>query len=296
VKNKTVILITGPTASGKTSLALTTAQHYKTEIISADSRQCFIELNIGVAKPSLSELASVKHYFINSHSIHDEVNAVTFAQYATNAAEKIFSGHDVLVMAGGTGLYIKAFLEGLDDIPTIPAAIRENIVTQYEQNGLQWLQEQVRENDPDYFNKGENSNPQRLMRALEVKAGTGKSITAFHGTLKGSGAADKYKVQKYAIDISREELYENINQRVDAMMNEGLLEEVKSLVPYKHLNALQTVGYTELFDHLDGKCSLEEAVNKIKQNTRNYAKRQMTWFRKDKEINYINKIEEIIKT
>ena len=292
MKTKTVILITGPTASGKTSLAISVAQHYNTEIISADSRQCFIEMNIGVAKPSAEELAAVPHHFINSHSIHDDVNTVTFAQYANEAAEKIFADRDVLVIAGGTGLYIKAFLEGLDEIPGISADIRENILKQYELNGLEWLQDEVRVADPDFYAKGENKNPQRLMRALEVKRGTGRSIKDFHN-LAGSGAAEKYHVKKFAIDVSREQLYSNINARVDKMMDEGLLEEVRSLVPYKHLNALQTVGYTELFDHLDGIMSLPAAVEKIKQNTRNYAKRQITWFRKDKGIEWINSAEQV---
>jgi tRNA dimethylallyltransferase len=287
VNTKTVILITGPTASGKTSLALQTAKHYQTEIISADSRQCFIEMNIGVAKPSAQELAAVPHHFINSHSIHDEVNAATFAQYASDAAEKIFRNHDVLVMAGGTGLYIKAFLEGLDNIPAIPASVRQNISTQYEEKGLTWLQDQVQIIDPKFFAEGEIKNPQRLMRALEVKLGTGKSIKDFHSAA-GSGASEKYHVLKYAIDLSRGQLYENINARVDRMMEDGLLEEVRALIPFRNLNALQTVGYSELFDYFDGTLGLEEAVNKIKQNTRNYAKRQVTWFKKDKHINWLS--------
>ena len=244
-------------------------------------------MNIGVAKPSAHELEAVPHHFINSHSIHQEVNAATFALYANEAAEKIFEKNDVLVMVGGTGLYIRSFLEGLDDIPEVSADIRENILKQYEQQGLQWLQEEVRANDPEFFLKGEIKNPQRLMRALEVKLGTGRSIKDFHSKVLAGGVAEKYKVVKYAIDISREQLYDNINSRVDMMMQNGLLEEVKALVPYRNLNALQTVGYTELFDHLDGKLSLNEAVEKIKQNTRNYAKRQMTWFRKEKGIQWI---------
>ena len=287
MNTKTVILITGPTASGKTSLALQTAKHYQTEIISADSRQCFIEMNIGVAKPSAHELAAVPHHFINSHSIHDEVNAAAFAQYASDAAEKIFRNHDVLVMAGGTGLYIKAFLEGLDSIPAIPASVRQNISIQYEEKGLTWLQDQVRIVDPKFFAEGEIKNPQRLMRALEVKLGTGKSIKDFHSSA-GSGASEKYHVLKYAIDLSRGQLYENINARVDSMMEDGLLEEVRALIPFRNLNALQTVGYSELFDYFDGTLGLEEAVNKIRQNTRNYAKRQMTWFRRDKDIIWIS--------
>lgn len=290
MNTKTVILITGPTASGKTSLALQTALRYNTEIISVDSRQCFVEMNIGVAKPSSEELAAVPHYFINSHSIHDDVNALTFAQYANYAAEKIFEHHDVLVMAGGTGLYIKAFLDGLDDIPSIPPHIRDHIQKQYEEKGSQWLQDEIRASDPKFFAEGEIKNPQRLMRALEVKLATGRSIKDYHSSSgsSGAGAANKYNVLKYAIDIPREQLYQHINNRVDKMIRDGLVEEVRSLLRFRNLNALQTVGYSELFDYFDGKIALEEAINKIKQNTRNYAKRQITWFKKDKQIKWIS--------
>ena len=247
-------------------------------------------MNIGVAKPLPEQLASVHHYFINSHSIHDEVNAATFAEYATDAAEKIFVDHEVLILTGGTGLYIKAFLEGLDDIPAISPGIRENIVKQFDEKGLQWLQDEVKTADAKFFSEGEIHNPQRLIRALEVKLGTGRSIKDFHGKNRVN---DNYNVAKYAIDVPREQLYANINNRVDEMMNAGLLEEVSSLLAFRNLNALHTVGYSELFDHIDGKISLKDAVEKIKQNTRNYAKRQMTWFRKDKEIKWISKLEEI---
>ena len=248
-------------------------------------------MNIGVAKPSPEQLAAVHHYFINSHSIHKEVNAATFAEFANDAAEKIFVDHEVLILTGGTGLYIKAFLEGLDDIPTISPGIRENIVKQFDEKGLQWLQDEVKTADAKFFSEGEIHNPQRLMRALEVKLGTGKSIKDFHGK---NPVNEKYNVMKYAIDIPREQLYTNINNRVDEMMNAGLLEEVRSLLTFRNLNALQTVGYTELFDHLDGKISLKDAVEKIKQNTRNYAKRQMTWFRKDKEIVWVHNFDDVI--
>lgn len=249
-------------------------------------------MNIGVAKPSPHELADVPHHFVNSHSIHDEVNAATFAKYAFDVAEKIFETRDVVVMAGGTGLYIKAFLEGLDDIPSIPSSVRAAILNQFEERGLHWLQDEVRATDPKFFAEGEIKNPQRLMRALEVKLGTGKSIKEFH-TSSGGGAAEKYRVLKYAIDIPREHLYNNINARVDKMVSQGLVEEVRSLLPFRNLNALQTVGYSELFDYFDGKVSLEEAINKIKQNTRNYAKRQLTWFRKDRELVWVAPLEEI---
>lgn len=292
---KTVILITGPTASGKTSLALHVAQHLKTEIISVDSRQCYTEMTIGVAKPGEAELAAVPHHFINSHSIHEEVNAVTFANYAHAAAEKIFSNHDHLVMAGGTGLYIKAFLEGLDDIPGIQPSVREQIFRQYEAEGIEWLQREVATADPKFYEQGEIKNPQRLMRALEVVRGTGRSIKDFHKKMGAGAAADKYVIRKFAIDISRDTLYNNINSRVETMMENGLLEEASVLAPFRNLNALQTVGYTELFEHFDGSISLEEAVGRIKTNTRHYAKRQLTWFRKDEEIAWIGDIDRLLE-
>ncbi len=284
MKRKTVILITGPTASGKTSLAINLAQKHGTEIISADSRQCFIEMNIGVAKPSSQELAAVKHHFINSHSIHEDVNAVTFEKYALSAVENIFRDNDIAVMVGGTGLYIKAFCEGLDEMPAIPGSVRENIINGYNQHGLEWLQQQVKLNDPLFFNEGEIQNPQRLMRALEIKLVTGKSIKELQ---RKKPVERNFEIIKYAIDLPKEKLHNNINVRVDKMMEDGLLEEVKSLIPFRRLNALQTVGYSELFDYLDEKTSLQEAVERIKINTRQYAKRQLTWFRKDEEIKWI---------
>jgi tRNA dimethylallyltransferase len=293
VNNKTVILLTGPTASGKTSMAIELAQKFHTSIISADSRQCYREMNIGVAKPSAQQLAAVHHYFINSHSIFDPVNAATFAQAASQAATDILSNTNVAIMTGGTGLYIKAFLEGLDDIPSIPDNIHTNIAEEYEAKGITWLQEQLKEKDPLYYSKGEIMNPQRSMRALEVKLATGRSIKEFYTSPSQKNITRDYSVLKFAIDIPREELYDNINNRTHNMIEEGLLEEVRSLLPHRKLNALQTVGYNELFDYIDGKLTLSAAVDKIKQNTRNYAKRQLTWFRKDKDIRWIRSEKEI---
>lgn len=253
------------------------ARQHNTSIISADSRQCFRELNIGVAKPSPAELKEVSHYFINSHSIHDTVTAATFADYAEAALQEIFADSDVAVMAGGTGLYIKAFLEGFDEIPEVPVSLRQTIRDDFNTKGMEWLKNEVRVNDPVYFQQGETTNPQRMMRALEVKLATGKSIRDFQTSRRKTR---DFTVENIAIEPPREQLYQNINERVDRMMEEGLLAEAKALVPFRHLNALQTVGYTELFDYFDGKYSLAEAVEKIKQNTRNYAKRQMTWMRK----------------
>ena len=284
MKSKTVIVIAGPTAVGKTSLAIDLAKHFHTQIISADSRQCFRELNVGVAKPTEDQLHQVKHYFINSHSIHEELNAAIFEQYALQSVESIFMHHDVAVMVGGTGLYIQAFCEGLDQIPQISPGIREKIKANYERAGLGWLQEQVRSKDPEYFETGEIENPQRLMRALEVVSETGKSIRQFQRNKK---ATRSFSIIKIGLQLSKEQLHSNIHHRVDEMMRNGLLAEVESLVPFQSLPALRTVGYTELFSYLEGKMPLEAAVELIKANTRQYAKRQLTWFRKDALITWI---------
>ena len=283
---KSVIIIAGPTASGKTALAIQVAKYYNTEIISADSRQCYKELNIGVARPSPEELKEVRHHFIATHSIHEKVTAATFEQYALQKVNELFQRHDVVIMTGGTGLYIKAFVEGMDEIPDVPEVVRHEIITSYNQNGLEWLQEQVQELDPIYFDRGETKNPQRLMRALEVFKATGRSILSFQ---KKKIVKRDFPVVKIAIDISKEDLHRNINHRVDQMVDHGLEEEVLSLIPYSHLNALQTVGYKELFDHFNGEISFDEAINEIKKNTRQYAKRQLTWFRKDPEWEWVNK-------
>jgi tRNA dimethylallyltransferase len=298
-KNKTVIIIVGPTASGKTSVAIRMAEHFQTEIISADSRQCFRELNIGVARPSEKELQTVKHHFIASHpiaigSVHDNVNAGTFEQYALQKTNELFKTHDVVIMTGGTGLYIKAFSEGLDEIPDVPDEIRASIISTYKEKGLEWLQKEIQEKDMAFYKSGDNQNPQRLMRALEVAEFTGKSILEFR---KGKKEKRNFNIIKIGLELSKEELHRNINARVNKMIEAGLIDEVKSLKPYKHLNALQTVGYLEIFDYLDGKITLQEATELIKKNTRQYAKRQMTWFKKDKEIRWysptdIEKIKE----
>ncbi len=280
MKEKTLILVAGPTASGKTSCALSLARSHSTSVISADSRQCFKELNIGVAKPSPAELAEVRHYFINTHSIHDTVNAMTFAEYAGHALNEVFQSNNIAVMAGGTGLYIKAFLEGFDDIPDVPPEIRNRVKEDYELKGREWLQKELQEKDPVYYEKGEIMNPQRMMRALEVKLATGRSIREFQNA--SAGRRHDFSIKNITLNPPRETLYNNINQRVDEMMGKGLVEEARALLPFRHLNALQTVGYTEMFDYFDGKYSLPEAVEKIKQNTRNYAKRQLTWLKKVK--------------
>jgi len=284
-KNKTVIIVCGPTAAGKTSVAIELAKKFETEIISADSRQCFKELNIGVARPSEMELQAVKHYFIASHSIHDPVNAGSFEQYALQNVNEIFRTHNIAIMVGGTGLYIKAFCEGMDEMPGVPAEVRRSIVMNYEKNGLEWLQRETQKKDPAFYKTGEIQNPQRLMRALEVAEATGQSILEFR---KGKAVQRDFNIVKIGLELPKEELHRNINTRLEMMVEAGLVEEVKRLLPYKHLNALQTVGYTEIFDYLDGKTSLKDAIELIKTNTRQYAKRQATWFKKDKDINWID--------
>jgi tRNA dimethylallyltransferase len=277
----TVIIITGPTASGKTALALEMARHFDTSIISADSRQCFRELQIGVAKPSQEQLSEVRHFFINSHSIYEEVNASIFETLALSWCREIFTNCNTVIMCGGTGLYIKAFREGMDEIPPADEGVRKKILQQYQDQGIIWLQQSLKNSDPLFFESGEMTNPQRMMRALEVIESTGRSIISFRRQKKKQR---DFRVIEFGIRLPRKELYHRINHRADEMMQAGLLEEVESLLPQQHLNALQTVGYTELFQYLQGKSTLEKSVSLIKQNTRHYAKRQMTWLNKNENL------------
>lgn len=280
---KSVIIIAGPTAAGKTAVAIDMAKHFRTEIISADSRQCYKELNIGVARPSGEELQQVKHHFIASHSIQEEMTVGIFEQYALKKADELFRRHNMVIVVGGSGLYIKAFCEGLDAIPEVNYEVRNKISEKYKEEGIEWLQKEIRQKDPEFFKEGEIQNPQRMMRALEVVEATGQSILSFR---KGEKAKRNFNIIKIGLKLPKEELRQRINNRADEMMKRGLLKEVNSLLPCKNLNALQTVGYKELFDYLDGKISPEDAIELIKKNTRQYAKRQMTWFKKDKEIKW----------
>lgn len=282
---KTVILITGPTASGKTAVAIELARVYQTEIISADSRQCFQEMAIGVARPSTAELDAVPHHFIASHSIQEEVTAATFEKYALDKTATLFQEKDVVIVAGGTGLYIRAFCEGMDLIPEIDPAIRQQVISEYEEKGLSWLQSFLQEKDPAFYSSGEIQNPQRSMRALEVFLSTGKSILTFQ---TGKKTKREFNVIKIGLDLPKEILHQQIHRRVDQMINTGLEQEVKSLLLFRQRNALQTVGYTEMFEYLDGKISLAQAVEAIKTHTRQYAKRQLTWFRRDKDIHWFS--------
>ena len=273
---KKLIVIAGPTASGKTDLAVQLAQHFNTEILSADSRQCYQELGVAVAKPNEAQLQSVKHHFINSHSIYDEVSAGEYERFGLAVLDEIFTKNDTAILVGGTGLYIKAICEGIDEMPAIDETIKKEVEADYQKNGLSWLQNEVKNTDPDFYAVGETENPMRLMRALTFKLSTQKSILAYrNSTIKKR----PFEIEKYVIDIEKAALYKNINDRVEHMLTQGLVTEAEALYPKKHLKNLQTVGYTELFSYFDGNCDLPFAIDKIKQHTRNYAKRQVTWFK-----------------
>lgn len=278
--NKKVIVVAGPTAVGKTAKSIALAQQYNTEIISADSRQCFRELKIGVARPTDEELSTVKHYFIANHSIHEQITAGSFAREAKANLKTIFETHDIAIVCGGTGLYIKALVEGLDEIPAVPSTIREEVIQLFEEKGIDVLRETLLAIDPAFEKAGDIHNPNRMMRALEVIKYTGKPIHGYHISAENRGIDSLYDVEYKIIELPREQLYERINQRVDKMIKDGLEEEAKAVYPFKSLTALQTVGYKELFDYFDGLCTREEAIDKIKQHTRNYAKRQITWFKR----------------
>ncbi len=285
----TVIVIAGPTASGKTALAIEVARHFKTVILSADSRQCYRELNIGVARPSPEELQAVPHYFIASHSIRDEINAAFYESYALQLLGQLFITHPIVVVCGGTGLYIKALLDGLDDVPDVPRQIREELTGQYRTGGISWLEEMLRENDPLFAARGEMQNPQRMLRALEVKMATNRSILEFQKKAKKERSFNTLFI---GLDMPRDELYHRINDRVDRMYADGLEAEVEALLPLRHLNALQTVGYQELFARFDGTLTPDQARALIKQNTRHYAKRQVTWFKKQPQVKWIGPDEQ----
>lgn len=289
MNNKTLIVIAGPTAVGKTAIAIQVAQHYNTVVLSADSRQFYREMSIGTAKPDAEELAAVKHYFIDSHSIQENFSVGDFEKQALTLLDELFKEHDVIVMAGGSGLYIKAVCEGFDNLPVADPGIRHKLNQDFTALGIRHLQERVKEVDPDYYEQVDIQNPQRLIRALEVFETTGKPISYYR---KSTVNERPFNIVKIGLNLPRDILYQQINYRVDKMVDQGLLDEVKSLIPHRKLNALNTVGYSELFDHIDGKIDLESALDLIKQNTRHFAKRQLTWFRKDKDIHWMEADDE----
>lgn len=280
--SKFLITIMGPTASGKTSLAIEIAQHFKTQIISADSRQFYNEMTIGTAKPSTQELSKIKHHFINHLSVNEYYAAGKFEDEALQTIESIFAENETAVMVGGSGLYLNAVLFGIDPFPEIPSDIRLKTLNYYKEQGLQALRDELRKFDPQYFLEVDLDNPRRLMRALEVCYATGQPYSSFR---QKTAKPRLFQNIKIGIDWNREALYERINHRVDNMIAEGLIEECQKLLTQKNQLALDTIGYREIFDFLEGKTTKEEAIDLIKRNSRRYAKRQLTWFRSDAEIN-----------
>ena len=281
-----LIVVVGPTAVGKTSTAISLAQHYKSAIISSDSRQFYREMEIGTAKPDAEELAMAKHYFVNSHTISEEYDAGSFARDVHQLLPSLFEENPIQIMVGGSGLYNTAVCDGLDDMPTIDAGVREELKAQHAKEGMEPLLLELQRADLDYYEKIDHSNAQRVIRALEVIRQSGKSYSSFRKN--HSSLTVDFDIVKIGLELDRSVLYDRINDRMDQMIADGLFEEAKSLYPFKEKNALQTVGYKEIFECFEGKYDREEAVRLLKRNSRRYAKRQMTWFKKDPNITWFN--------
>ena len=282
---KTLIVIVGPTAIGKTNLSIDVAQHFNTEILSADSRQFYKELKVGAAPPSSEELNTVKHHFIGNLTLKDYYNVSIYEQEALKTLEILFNKKHIAVMVGGSGLYIDAVCSGIDDLPIPEPDIRNQLKNTFDNEGIEALRFQLKHLDPDYYKNVDLANPKRLMRAIEVCLSTGHTYSSLRTKPKQKR---DFNIIKIGLNRNRAELFEIINQRVNLMITKGLIEEAKELHPYKSLNSLNTVGYKELFDFFENKISLELAIEKIKTNTRRFAKRQLTWFLKDKEINWLH--------
>ena len=282
---KKLLIILGPTAVGKSDFAIAKAQELSSPVINCDSRQIFREMNIGVARPDSAQLAAVKHYMIANHSIEEHYTAGLFELEAMELLQKLFCDHDTLVMTGGSGFYIDALCNGLDDFPPADLQIRESLMRRMETEGLESLQCELQKLDPDTYATIDISNRQRVVRALEVTLATGRKFSSYKTS---PSKARPFEIEKVGLRRDREQLYARIDARVDKMMEEGLEAEARALVPYKHLPALNTVGYKELFDYFDGLYPLEEAVRLIKRNTRHYAKKQMTYWRRDSSIRWID--------
>lgn len=283
--NKKLIVLTGPTAVGKTKEAINLAKTLNTEIISADSRQFYKELNIGVATPTEEELSEIKHHFIGHISIHNNYNVGLYEKDAIEKIELLFKTHDTIVLTGGSGMYIDVVCNGMDSLPDVDIEIRNELNRVFKEEGISVLQEELREKDIEYYNIVDKKNHIRIIRALEVIRQTGKTFSFYRTNQK---TQRDFQIFKFALQRERSELIERINKRVDLMMEDGLLDEAKTVYLYKHLSALNTVGYKELFKYFEGEISLENAIEDIKTNTRRYAKRQMTWFRKDKEYIWLD--------
>lgn len=285
LQHKYLITVIGPTAIGKTALAIEIAKHFKCDIISADSRQFFKEMSIGTAVPSKDELAAAKHHFIQNISIFDDYTVGDFEREAITKLDELYKSNDFAVMVGGSGLYIDAVLKGFDDFPDIDITVREKLKAEYEKQGIEYLQQELLRLDPVHYEKVAKENPQRLMRALEVCIGSGKPYSSFLNIKKNSRNFTPIII---GLDADRELMYDRINQRVDIMVDSGLLEEARELYPNKKLNALQTVGYRELFSYFDSEFTKEFAIEEIKKNTRRFAKRQMTWFKRNEDAKWFD--------
>jgi tRNA dimethylallyltransferase len=281
---KTLIVVAGPTASGKTALGIQLALHFNTVVVSADSRQFYREMSIGTAKPDAGELAAVKHYFISNLSVTEKFTAGNYETECLALLDSLFERHDHIVMVGGSGLFIRAVCEGFDEFPDVKAGVRERLVAEFKEHGLPYLQQKLQAADPAYSAQVDLNNPQRVIRALEVFESTGKPYSWFR---KASTNDRPFNIVKLGLALPRDVLYRRINDRVDRMLEMGLIDEVRSLLPFRHLNALNTVGYSELFDYFDGKTELQTAIDLVKQNTRKFAKRQMTWFNRDDGITWL---------
>ena len=290
--DKTLIVLTGPTAVGKTAVSLDIAKHFGIPVINADSRQIFKELRIGTARPTEAEMEEVKHYFVGTLGIEDYYSASLYEQQVLELLDKEFQSHDYALLSGGSMMYIDAVCDGIDDIPTIDDQTRETMKRRLKEEGLEALVEELRRLDPDYYEIVDRQNPRRVVHALEICVMTGKTYTSFRSKERRSKEKSRnvrpFHIIKIGLNREREELYNRINARVDKMMSDGLLDEVKALYPKKELNALNTVGYKELFDYLDGRWPLEEAVERIKGNTRRYARKQLTWYKKDEHIRWFH--------
>jgi tRNA dimethylallyltransferase len=283
MNEKYLIIVAGPTAIGKTDLAIRLARYFNTEVINADSRQIFREMVIGTAVPSPEQMAQVKHHFIGHKSVQDYYSASLFEEEAMELLNHLFLGHDVAVMAGGSGMYIDAVCHGIDDIPAVEPRIRECLHEEFRLIGLEGIRARLRQLDPDYYSKVDHNNPKRILRAVEIATMTGRPYSSF---LTGKVKQRNFSILKTGLDMPRKDLHNRINNRVDDMMDRGLLQETEGLKQFRHLNALNAVGYKELFDYMNGKHSLPEAVDLIKGHTRQYARRQLTWFRKDRDIQW----------
>lgn len=279
----TLIVVLGPTGVGKSDISIQLAKYFSTDIISADSRQLFRELSIGTAVPPESDLNSVCHHFIQSRSIHDYYNVSEYETEAISKINQLFKTKNPLILTGGSMLYIDTICKGIDDIPTVTPEIRNEVIEWYQDNGMEALQKRLQDLDPEYYQIVDLNNPKRLLHAVEICQMTGKTFTSFR---KNTFRERPFRIVKIGINLNREILYQRINERVERMMEAGLLEEARSVYPFRGLNSLNTVGYKELFAYLDGTCSLEEAVDLIKRNSRKYARKQLTWFRRDQEINW----------